>query len=69
MSGASAEVEYAREVYAACATVGYESPDVTRLKALLDAAGARDGDAGEIVTLAQTVQRASIDWAGRPASR
>ena len=68
MSGASSGVEYAREVYAACATVGYESPDVTRLKALLDAGSPRDGDA-EIVALAQKVQHASMAWVGRPDPR
>ena len=67
MDDGSAAIEYAREVYAACATVGYTSPDVTRLKVMLDARSAEDLDA--IVALAQAVQRASMAWAGRPAPR
>ena len=55
------EIAYAKEVYAACATVGFTSPAVTRLKQLLD----EDGDAGEMVALAQQAQRESIGWAGR----
>ncbi len=69
MGGGSAELDYAREVYAACATIGFESPESIRLKALLDAADAHHSDLDEIVALAQMVQRASIAWAGRPGPR
>ncbi len=69
MSGRSAAIEYAREVYAACATVGYESPDVARLKAMLDAQSAGDDDPEAVIALAQAVQRGSMAWAGRPAPR
>ena len=69
MSGRSAAIEYAQEVYAACATVGYESPEVARLKAMLDAESVGDGDPEAIIALAQAVQRGSMAWAGRPAPR
>jgi hypothetical protein len=62
LTGDTAEVAFAKEVYAACATVGFASPTVTRLKRLLD----EGGDADEIVAVAQAAQRESIAWAGRP---
>jgi len=57
-----AEIAYAKEVYAACATVGFESATVTRLKRLLDAGD----DVAAILAAAQQAQRESIAWAGRP---
>ena len=57
----SAEIAYAKEVYAACATIGFASETVIRLKHLIDAGN--DPDA--IMAAAQSAQRESIAWAGR----
>lgn len=65
MSGDIPAIAYAKEVYAACATVGFASPAVTRLKQLLD----EGGDMSEIMALAQQAQRESIGWAGRDERR
>ena len=56
-------VAYAEEVYAACATVGFRSPDVDRLKALLDAP--KGSETNVLLETAQKVQRDSIGWVGR----
>ena len=61
MGGNAPEVAYAKEVYAACATVGFTSAAVARLKQLID----DGGDVGEMMALAQQAQRESIGWAGR----
>ena len=58
----SAEIAYAKEVYAACATVGFTSETVTRLKRLIDAGE----DADAIMVAARQAQIESIAWAGRP---
>ena len=58
---------YAKEVYAACATVGFDSADARHLKALLDEydTGRTSAASGDLVTIAQQVQRASIEWINR----
>ena len=55
---------YAKEVYAACATVGFINDNVRRLKELLDAdRGTYDGiQSIALLTLAQQVQFQSIAW-------
>ena len=55
---------YAREVYAACATVGFDDASARRLKALLDEyeAGNASFSGDELMTIAQRAQRASIEW-------
>ncbi len=58
----SAEIAYAKEVYAACATVGFDSAVVKRLKRLID----ENIDADAIMAAARQAQLDSIDWAGRP---
>ena len=65
MTDDSAEIAYAKEVYAACATVGFTSETVTRLKRLLD----EGNDPDAIVAAAQTAQRESIGWVGREEGR
>ena len=57
----SPEIAYAKEVYAACATVGFRSETVTRLKQLIDDGSNLDA----IMAAAQKAQGESIDWAGR----
>ncbi len=56
-------VAYAREVYAACATVGFESASVDTLKALLDSP--KMSDPKVLTEAAQKAQRDSVAWAGR----
>ncbi len=53
---------YAREVYAACATVGFADAEVARLKAMLDAGDAVN--AGELVAAARLAQSRSVAWVG-----
>jgi len=55
-----AELAYAKEVYAACATVGFTSAAVAHLKRLLD----EGGDVEALMAAAQQAQRESIGWAG-----
>ena len=56
---------YAREVYAACATVGFADAEVARLKAMLD--GAATG--AELVIAAQAVQARAVAWVGGTNTR
>ena len=56
---------YAREVYAACATVGFADAEVDRLKAMLDGAAA----GADLVIAAQAVQARAVAWAGGTNSR
>ena len=58
---------YAREVYAACATVGFDDASARRLKALLDEyeAGAAHSSSDELMAIAQQAQRASMQWVNR----
>ena len=60
-------IDYAKEVYAACATVGFDDANVRRLKALLDedAAGHASLSRDELVTVAQQTQRAAVEWVNR----
>ena len=71
MDDRSQVIDYAREVYAACATVGDAAPGVARLKALLDAEGDEgagyDGGLGEILDLARRVQADAVVWASQSA--
>lgn len=61
LSGPDPSVEYAREVYAACATIGFLDDNVMRLKAWLDVF-----DAGEervevdIATVTEVAKRAHL---------
>ena len=64
-SAADDGVAYAREVYAACATVGFADERVTGLKRLLDAHEAGRGAVADLVAEAQKVQLASIAWVSR----
>ena len=80
MAGISDEVAYAREVYAACLTVGFSDEHVRSLKRLLDEDGS-EAAAGssarslpqdrvsEMVSLARAAQAASVEWAFRRALR
>ena len=80
MAGISAELAYAREVYAACLTVGFSDEHVHRLKRLLDGDGI-DADAdssaralpqdrvSEMVSVARAAQAASVEWACRRSMR
>lgn len=57
----SAEIAYAKEVYAACATIGFTSETVTRLKRLID----EGNDPDATMAAALKAQDESIGWAGR----
>ncbi len=69
MTGQTSRAEdglaYAREVYAACATVGFSNGQVTKLKRLLDEHDAGYVDIADLVAAAQSVQLASIAWVSR----
>ncbi len=67
MSNEEDVVAYAREVYAACLTVGFVDEHVTRLKPLLDLATAGPDQLVEMVALARAAQSASVAWASRGA--
>lgn len=79
MTDISDEVAYAREVYAACLTVGFSDEHVRSLKRLLDEDGVEAGGsstqalpqdrASEMVALARAAQAASVEWACRHAMR
>ena len=56
---------YAREVYAACATVGYVGAEVARLKAMLDGA-APDG---ELLAAARAAQAGSVAFVSGGTTR
>ena len=60
-------IVYAREVYAACATVGFDDASARRLKALLDdyEAGETTVSNDELRVVAQKAQRASVEWVDR----
>ena len=62
----SQSLDYAREVYAACATVGFVEGPASTLKALLDRiADRRDVAEEELLKAAQTAHLAAANWAGR----
>lgn len=66
MSEVSSTLEYAEEVYAACATIGFDKGPAAVLKALLDRIAARqDVDEGELLRVAQQAHLAAANWAGR----
>ena len=79
MAGISDEVAYAREVYAACLTVGFSDEHVRSLKRLLDEDGTEAAGStprslpqdrvSEMVSLARAAQAASVEWAFRRAMR
>ena len=69
MSSQSHQIAYAREVYAACLTVGFVDEHVARLKRLLDAEPQGPEQLMEVVALARAAQSASVDWASRQAMR
>jgi hypothetical protein len=57
---------YAREVYAACATVGSNDATARHLKLLLDqVAGGTDVANSDLLQAAQDAQRAAVRWADR----
>jgi hypothetical protein len=57
---------YAREVYAACATVGSNDATARHLKLLLDqVAGGTDVASSDLLQAAQDAQRAAVRWADR----
>ena len=58
---------YAREVYAACATVGFDDAKARKLKALLDEydAGNPSLSHDDLMTIAQQTQRAAVEWGSR----
>ena len=62
-------LDYAKEVYAACLTIGFTGEDVARLKRLIDAyETAADAEAGREADLVRAAQRAHLEaanWAGR----
>ncbi len=58
--------DYAEEVYAACATIGFDEGPAATLKALLDRLAARqDVSEAELVRVAQEAHLAAANWAGR----
>ena len=58
-------LEYAREVYAACATIGFTGGEAATLKVLLDRlATGQDVDEAELMRATQAAQVASIARAG-----
>lgn len=57
---------YAREVYAACLTVGFTDDHVAGLKRLLDLPSRGPEQAAGMLALARAVQAASVAWASRP---
>ncbi len=63
----SESLDYAREVWAACATVGFDEGPAATLKALLDRLdeGRRDVDEAELLRAAQAAHLAAANWAGR----
>ena len=62
----SGSLDYAKEVYAACATIGFDEGPAAALKALLDQIAARQEVAeAELVRVAQEAHLAAANWAGR----
>ena len=61
------EIVYAREVYAACLTVGFVDEHVEGLKPLLDAESHGPEQLAELMALARAAQAASVRWASRRA--
>ena len=62
----SPSLAYAEEVYAACATIGFEGGPAATLKALLDRIAARqDVEEAELVRVAKEAHLAAANWAGR----
>jgi hypothetical protein len=67
MSRADAALTYAKEVYAACATVGFVDGEAIRLKRLVDRrdAGHIGSTDAELVAVAQAAHTAAVAWASR----
>ena len=62
----SGSLDYAKEVYAACATIGFDEGPAATLKALLDRVAAKgDVAEAELVRAAQEAHLAAANWAGR----
>ncbi len=61
-------VAYAREVYVACATVGFDGDYATRLKALLDEydAGTFAASDSKLVKVAESAHLAAVAWITGP---
>lgn len=59
-------LDYAKEVYAACATIGFAQESAAFLKALIDQqVAARDVAESDLIRAAETAHRAAAEWAGR----
>ena len=60
-------IAYAKEVYAAFATVGFDDDSARRLKVLLDKyeAGGSCLSGDELVMIAQKTHLAAVDWVQR----
>ena len=62
----SRSLDYAEEVYAACATIGFAEGAAATLKALLDRIAVKeDVSEVELVRVAQEAHLAAANWAGR----
>ena len=62
----SQSLDYAKEVYAACATIGFSDGPAATLKTLLDKlAAGQDVAEAELLHAAQEAHRAAANWAGR----
>ena len=62
----SQSLDYAEEVYAACATIGFEDGPAAALKALIDRlAAGQDVAEAELLQAAQQAHLAAANWAGR----
>ena len=62
----SQSLDYAEEVYAACATIGFSEEPAATLKVLLDKiAAGKDVAEAELMRIAQKAHRAAANWAGR----
>ena len=62
----SQSLDYAKEVYAACATIGFDDGSAAGLKTLLDRlAAGQDVSEAELLRAAQQAHLAAANWAGR----